>query len=357
MDYTRLARIEKEWKEDKIILSDYLQEIYNYICDYDDDFVSYITRMATTLETDSQLVDILESKEYSEGARFIAFYGLCIKYRRLKNYSKFKDILNRFHDLFKNEPIYWVQKAVYKKTFETNPEDLDDALKLWRNIDSQIKELPAFVQAYADTVVLCFENQTLNIENIKDKELLVNTIDHIETAISKRTYSKYYATLGKLLLLNGEYNKAIKNVKIAIDKENSNSVDYSLRINEYELIIAQINIKKSYDVEINKLKKYANDIEQVKVEIEKSKYDTLSFLGFFTALISFTMGSYQLMGDLNFTQRVQLILVLGGTIILAFSGLKIILKTSRESLKDLIFMIVLGFSIICLALLIIPVMI
>lgn len=357
MDYTQLKKMEEEWKEQKIELSKYLEEIYSFISGEDDTFVSYVTRIATTPGSEEQLVEILDDEKYSKGERFVAFYALCINYRRMKKYSQFKNILDRFNNVFNDEPIYWVQKAVYKKTFETNPEDLKEALKLWKNIDCRVKQMPAFVQAYADTVVLCFDNQVLSVENPKDRELLINTVELMENAISRRVYSKFYATLGKLLLLNGQYNVAIKNVKIAIDKESSDSVDYALRINEYELIITQINIKKSYDMEINKLKKYGKDIETVKDEIDKSKYDTLSFLGFFTALISFTMGSYQLAENVDFTQRVQLMLVLCGAIILAFSGLRIIVKSRSGGFRDVIFMVVLGVSIILAALLIIPVMI
>lgn len=357
MDYNTLREMETKWRAEEEQIYSYLDAIYNFIGEENDDFVNYVTGIATVLDTDTPLIRVLESDDYSGGARFIAFYALCIKYRRYKNYTKFKDIIERFYNLFKNEPIYWVQRAVYKKTFETDPEELNEALKLWNNIDERVKNMPAFVQAYADTVVLCFENKVLNIDYSKDEEILLETIESIEKAINKRIYPKFYSTLGRLLAIKGDYNLAIKKVKVAIDKEDSTCKDYSLRINEYELIIAQINIKKSYDQEINKLQQYAKDIQDLKSEIDKSKYDSLSFLGFFTALISFTMGTYQLIGDLDFVERVQLVLILCGAIILAFSGLRIILKTQRAGFIDLIFMILLGISIIGGALVVIPLII
>lgn len=351
-------------------LKKYLVEIYAEITKLekvgeavDDSAVKSVLALADVNLID-KLTQILTCNEEDHGVRVIAFYILCTRYRRMKEFTKFSNLLNEYDNIFKNEEIYKIQKAYFYITYFCDKNQLMKAFNSWEYIDENYKKMPAFIQIYVDTVALCFENNLFDIKKQKDQEILVSAIELINIAIKNRDYAKFYATLGRLQNCNEEYDKAIMNINIAIDKEDVNRSDYAIRINEYELTIAKIKISNYTDNKLKELDKYKAELDkykeelsEMKDEVAKSKYDNLSFLGFFSAVISMIIGTIQTTSSTVLVEKYQVLIALAGTIIIAFGSLNLIMLKKdnlKYSVLTTLLMFVLGMSIIAVSIGIIP---
>jgi tetratricopeptide (TPR) repeat protein len=203
-------------------------------------------------------------------------------------------------------------------------------------------EMPFFAQAYADTVASYYDELNKDELSSEDLKVLDEAIAMILRAIAiRKNYAKYYFTLAKLYRLTGQFALAKENIRRAIEKEDSTQTDYALRINEFEILNSRIDLERDIRDEVDALTEmqaeFAEmkaDIEKSKSEIEKSKFDILSFLGFFTGIISFILGSFQLGGGLEFSQRVQLMAVLLCCLMIAFSVFRLLI--GQHKAKDLL---------------------
>ncbi len=114
---TNLNDLKVRWtnSNDLIDLTNYLEEIYKHTLGNEDYFISHLTDIAKKENDDSLLLCILNDKNQKYEVRFMSFYILCVKYRRFKEFSKFKQILLKNKALFLNEQLFWFQNATYKK--------------------------------------------------------------------------------------------------------------------------------------------------------------------------------------------------------------------------------------------------
>jgi len=335
-------------------LADYLKKIYDKSCNFDNSFINEIACVAKAFDEDTELLSLLESDSISIQSRLMSFYALCIKYRRFRDYTKFKDLLFKYNNLFEKEPLYKFQRMVYLKSTYEEMEDLELAISIWNGIPEDYKNIPGFVQAYGDSVALLFENNYFDITNESQNIIRKDAIQKMANAIHMKDYAKFYSTLGRLYAAGEEYEKGINYIRMAIDKEDSADKDYSLRINDYQSQIIQIKVQKLYKNELDKINIQKQELQDIKTSVEKSKYDSLAFLGFFTALISFTFGTFSIASGTIFSERVRLILILCGSLIIAFASLRLILNTFKGYIKDTIFMFIIGTFIILFSLLIVP---
>lgn len=285
-----------EYSGNKERLAKHLEKIYAELVKFEkvgeavnDTAVESVLALADKDLVDD-LTNILNDNHLSKGIRVIAFYTLCTRYRRMKEFTKFNNLLSDNYRIFKDEEIYKIQKAYFLITYSNNKSQLLEAFNSWEYIDENYKRMPAFIQIYTDTVALCFENNLFDITKQKDHEILLNAINLINIAIKNRDYAKFYATLGRLQNCNREYEKAIVNIYKAIDKETPERSDYAIRISEYQLIITKIEISNYAENKLQELQTYKEEIKEIKDEFAKSKYDNLSFLGFFSAVISLIIG-------------------------------------------------------------------
>jgi hypothetical protein len=121
------------------------------------------------VKLEKDLCDILNGHENEElndkdiaKARVNAFYCLCTKHRRLKDYKKFKKLVDDCKYIIGQDEIFKIMEAYYYIQETANDFNPMKALKLWKdNISATCKRLPAFTQIYTETVVLqCVGKQT-----------------------------------------------------------------------------------------------------------------------------------------------------------------------------------------------------
>ena len=280
-----------------------------------------------TINLENDLNYILNDRENGElceednyKARVNAFYSLCTKHRRIKEYPQFRELVNtRENDVDKDEifKIMYAYSLIQEAAMGFDP---TKALECWKNKISPIyKRLPAFTQIYTETVVLIYETSEKQVP-----ELLKESEGLIENAISMREYPKFYSTRGRIRCCKGQYEDGVNDVRKAIELEDHGRKDYWSRINEYEALISRFQRKKDE----KELKEQANKIQ---AELEKSKTDYIGILGFFCSVMAFIIGFVNNAGGKeSIADSLQLLMAIAGMIIMSFGSLNLILVRKEK---------------------------
>lgn len=287
----------------------------------------------------------------------IAFYILCTHYRREKNYSLFETLI-KDNSILSKEPIYKIQSAYYYSCSAPDDSAIQKSLDYWESNLDDYKNIPAFAQIYTETVALAFERSVLVLSPSTEKQL-VDAKKLIVQVINYRDYPKFYSTYARLLNITNDISQmklAIKEVVKAITKEDSMRDDYSMRIAEYELIKQKIefNIQSQQQViETNKLiEQTLNEKEiLIKQDLDGTKKELLSMLGFFTAVLALILSQNELTKNLVLEDQIILLFTLSGTLILSFGTLTILLEDNDKKFFEskLSKYVALGFLMIVLA--------
>ncbi|MBR2204642.1 MAG: hypothetical protein IJ914_10750 [Prevotella sp.] len=286
----------------------------------------------TNLEKD--LIAILQDKENNIKARVNAFYSLCTKYRRLKDFIHFRELVHGADGEVREDVIYNIMYAYFLIQETADDFDPNKALNYWNKmIPSIYKRLPAFTQIYTETVVLQCENT-----DKKDTPLLDEAENLINDAIKMRKYPKFYSTLGRIFCCMGKFDDGIVEVRRAIEFEESDRKDYMSRISEYQYIISCIQRKKDEA----KMKAQAEVIqaqmkdqaEKIQRELEKSKTDYASILGFISGIMALIIGTIDVSRhQMSLKDSLPLLMGIAGMIIVSFGSMNLML-VRRDEKRD-----------------------
>lgn len=319
----------------------------------------YVAKLVASKEiTINRLKEIIKSNELSHKVRYSAFFALCTMYRRNKEYTLYGQILREYYELFKDFSSYYHLKAMYLVEVVQNEEDMRYAIEVADGAIISAPDNTGFLHSYAITVANAFEQSYMSIKNNSDKELLDKALMYVNKAIDlEPDYAKFYSTRGRLKGINSLYKEAKAEINKALDMEDSSKDGYGIRIGDYQKHLLNINFKENVDSISKTFNSYENKIEELEKqvckaydELESSKTRNLEFLGFFAALISFTIGSVQILSNQSFMDAARLILILGGSLLLVLGGFGIILNGNKE-LKRSVIVWVLGILIITISLL------
>lgn len=264
------------------------------------------------------LVNIIDNigGDYSDKVSYSAFFALCTIFRRNLDWTEYKKSIYKYEERFKNQISFGHLKAMYLV------EDgfIKDAIVESKKSISGFKDNIGFLHNFAINVAIGFEEEVLKES---DANLLNEALAYAEAVIEKDdTYAKFFATYGRLLAVNGNYNEAIYNIRKAIDKERSGRKDYAIRIGDYQVHLIRIKSNRMLNI-------HQAEISKASAEMENLKIKNLEFLGFFAALVSFTIGSVQILNGQNFNDAASLILILCGSLLLVFGGLGIVLNGKK----------------------------
>ena len=272
------------------------------------------------IKLEKELYDILHDEKESIKARVNAFYCLCTKHRRIKDFRKFKELIQISFNNVCDDEIFKIMQAYYLIQETADDFDPEKALKYWNKSISKIyKRLPAFTQIYTETVVLECET-TKN----QEKELLDEAEHLINNAIKMREYPKFYSTLGRIYCCRDEYDKGIAEVRRAIEAEDSDREDYTSRIIEYQSLISRFQRKKDE----KELKEQANGI---RTELDKRRTDYIGILGFFSSVMALIIISIDIAKEkMPMIESLQLLMGFAGVIIFSFGSLNLMLAGREE---------------------------
>lgn len=302
-------------------------------------------------ELRKNLSEILES-DAEEKLRYAAFYGLSILYRRKKDISLLEKLVLHHESEFRDNAtwphlivLYLKEKGIGRDVIRVIQKSYEAYLNIRHNA--------GIVHNFAETVISAIEDSDSKTQDTIKENWIEKAVEAIHDAIElDPNYAKYYCTKGRILAFTGDYIAARENIKRAIDIEDSSKSDYVVRLGNYQyyLLLVQSNQQKA---ELNNnLISNKKLIEQSKTEIDQKfkevNIKNLEFLGFFAAIVSFTIGSIQIVNKQTFDQASSLIIVLFGALIAVFGGFGFVLHGwNKKSVPSLI-VFVLGALIVLL---------
>jgi hypothetical protein len=208
--------------------------------------------------------------------------------------------------------------------------------------------------AFAETILLVFENAPELMEHLTERrkeKLLQEALDTMVVVHNKDDYAKFFCTHARLFAVAGKYDEAQEYLNIAIDKEDNTKSDYPIRVGRYLTYLQQVRTQQN--AEINKM--LADEqLHKVVKTLEDQTRDTntksMEFLGLFSGIVSFTIGSISISGEIDkFTanQVAGLIVVLMGALMGVFAGFGIILhgadmrkRNNYKGLRNLLVLLI-----------------
>lgn len=285
-------------------------------------------------------------------------FAVAVNYERLnKNFTEEKNFLDNYRSYFEEDhPFFLHLDVLYRMDLVDEkdakiPEDaeflkqlLRDAKRNGDNLAGKSADTGNYggYHAFAELTAHLFEN---SMEELRD--FLTNPalkwLDHARDAAnmafaSDRTYAKYYCTYGRVLAQMGELDEAITNVSKAIDLEDHSRTNYAMRVMEYKSYYQQFRSQKKMEEQ-----KAAIDakVEEVTLQLEASEKESMAknmeFLGLFSGIVSFTIGSLTITGaiaDQSIMKAAGLIVVLLGALMCVFAAFGMILHGFHVIRRD-----------------------
>lgn len=313
-----------------------LTEISNISALHTDDefnFENELTKLAEQLDENGykELTSFLTeniNKTVQLQTSFAVFFLICTYERRMKNISKLEMIITKYEKYFKQLPLINHLKSLLFKEMETN-EAIKKEIFYARIVANQLQDHPGVLHHYAEAIIHAKEIGL----TISDKEI-DDALEKVDEAITIfPEYAKYYCTKGRILAAKGEFQEAKENIRRAIDQESSNKKDYAIRINDYHFYLNHIKTIEFSSLLSEKIQLTEKELLESKTEINetisKLKSENLQMLGFFTAIISFTIGSINFIGDRSFLESALLILILASALVLAVAGFGLIFQHEK----------------------------
>lgn len=258
--------------------------------------------------------------------RYTLFYLLHIYYRRTQNFAALQSLMDRFTEDFTSQPSFPHLVSLYYRqanTFDAMQKALEEA----RMASHQCPTHAGILNNLAEIVAALGENDHDVTSDVAEEAMA-----SIQHAIAlDRSYPKFYGTKGRLLALKGEYESARSLIQQAINMEDSEEFDYAVRLGDYQAhLLGILMLKFKHDLRQD-LDQAQRDIQQhrqsvkeslnqqqasVESTVKSAQSSNLQFLGFFTALLSFVLGSTQILSHESTVTAEHLIIVLGGVMLL-----------------------------------------
>lgn len=303
-----------------------------------------------------------------EKCAFAAF-AVAINYERLqKNPHHEKALLNSYRDCFKDH-IFFLHLDVLYRMDEAKTNHNDEFLKQLiadakTNSDNLVENYGG-LHAFAETVALVFENASdellaelkksgkdswLKIAKTAAQDAIDKDIEEQKIQAYKKgvfdgkfeAYAKFYCTRGRIEALSGELEAAIESVNEAIKLEKNTRTDYSIRIGQYAGYEQQFRAQQKLQVQERAMADQLHEMNLLMEQQEKeSMAKNMEFLGLFSGIVSFTIGSLTITGAIaeqNIKHAAGLIVVLMGALMCVFAAFGIILHgffTTRRSKKKM----------------------
>ncbi len=307
-----------------------------------------------------------------EKCAFAAF-AVAINYERLqKNPHHEKAFLDDYRAYFGkcneqniHEHIYFFHLDVLYRMDEAKINHNDEFLKKLitdakTNSDNLVNNHGG-LHAFAETVALVFENASdellaelkasskddwMKIAKKAAQEAIDKDIEEQKIQAHKKgiydgkfdAYAKFYCTRGRIEALCGELEAAIKSVNEAIKLEKNTRTDYSIRIGQYAGYEQQFRAQQKLQVQERAMADQMHEMNLLMEQQEKeSMAKNMEFLGLFSGIVSFTIGSLSITGAIaeqSIKHAAGLIVVLMGALMCVFAAFGIILHGFHMVKRD-----------------------
>ncbi|GAA0433835.1 hypothetical protein GCM10008983_08020 [Lentibacillus halophilus] len=286
--------------------------------------------------------------------RYIAFISLATLYRRLEEVSYLNILFDDYQEAFKDEPLFLHYRALKHTSNGNLARSIADSLKALRN--PELADHSGILHSYAECVITLIENnEQVSFDDMNQLE--ERAFRDLERAIEENQhYAKFYATKARFFAHRQQFKDAKHALRTAIDLEKKGN-DYQLRIARYYQLLSNVQVQEEladqkteqhdYIAKVEAKLNAANETidhklaeqeaanqkshERIQEMIDGMRQQNLQMLGFFTAIISFTVGSIQIIKGQSFTAAVLLLLVLGGILLVAYAGFSFLMFTNDKA--------------------------
>ena len=213
--------------------------------EYDKDITTYATKHNSKPVRD-WLKDILNDQTEIENVKYAAFYLLQIMCRQNKDYTEMKNLFDQYPS-FSNHESFSHLRFLYQIS---NVQDLDND-KLLEQTETHACNFPenaGYIHLFADCFAnICEQSTEAERETIIDRWGL-KALKAVDAAIRlDEPYAKFHCTKARILMFLHRYNEAIRQINLAIDKEDSNRVDYYIRLSDYQHYKTMIRVEQRFD--------------------------------------------------------------------------------------------------------------
>ncbi len=299
------------------------------------------------------MVDQIKKTDATDEEKKLAFIAFCVleNYaRRHENLTELSETLSAYENYFEGQ-TFLIHLEVCNNIKKLEAFDkaawsalrLNGVLQKARENKEKLTGNVGADHAFAETVLLAFENAEFLLDKIPDlnkQNLLQEALDvMVDVHVKDRDYAKFYCTHGRLLALVDNFEDALSKLNKAIDKEDNTKGDYPIRIGRYLAFIQQVRAlqqKKKAEAQLNDitrlLEEKSQELQNLSREMEQqSKESTtksMEFLGLFSGIVSFTIGSLTITGaiaDQSIKNAAGLIVILMGALIGVYASFGIIL--------------------------------
>jgi hypothetical protein len=258
-----------------------------------------------------------------------------------------KALLRDYGDEFAKRPRF----RLLRNTHAEHNSSQDDFLTSIDDVVDVLEEMPADPSAlchFAGLIAAAGERFS-SFPSLDT--LLTDARRSINKAIRLDDYPKYHAVLGRILILLGETEEGIDEIRMAIDTEDSARGDYVLRLQGYRqhLLLAEARqyIETASAATLDEMK------QQTARDLAAARTQTLSVLGFFAALVALTLTGASIAVERPLEEAAQLIVLLAAALLIGFSGLSLLLDDATGWRRALL-MFALGSAAALVALLAVP---
>ena len=352
------------------------------------------------------LIDLIyEAPDAKSEQAKVAFAAFCVAVnhqRRMKNLSAERELLDTYEPVF-GKHIFFYHMELLNRMANVDRikrvEELESLLLLARKNAANLTGNVGGHHAYTETVVLAYEKKPELARALDKKGVVVDENDvainwleeatvSIKVATTITDYPKFHCTYGRLLALKGEFDEAMAEINMAIDKENNERADYAIRIGQYLNYYQQaVASKQMADMEAafeekmqtynaglqayedqvqNKMLQYETQAAETMAEYKHALEDqekqtivkNMEFLGLFSGIVSFTIGSLTISGAIaeqSIKHAAGLIIVLMGALMGVFAAFGVILHgiEKKTALRNVVVLVmglvtILGGLLFCL---------
>lgn len=307
-------------------------------------------------DPDGPVQQLLQSDSEEERIAFAAF-AVAVNYERLqKNPKEEGQLLEDYRDRFGRSRSTRAGGEQYEHVFFFHLDVLYRMDKAVGNSDAFLKQLLIDARinsenltknfggphAFAETVALVYENASTQLKeelNASPEHWLEKAKVAAATTIAHDpSYAKFQCTQGRIQALCGNIEEAIASINNAIAFEKNTRTDYALRIGQYSGYYQQFRAQQKLQ---EQEKAMAGQMREMQLAMEAQEKESMAknmeFLGLFSGIVSFTIGSLSISGAIaeqSIRHAAGLIVVLMGALMCVFAAFGMILHGFHTVKRD-----------------------
>lgn len=280
--------------------------------------------------------------------RFAAFHTITIHNYKNENISDWGE----YHDTYGGEFRGWESESVYAydyamyKYYTGEPGKIDESRATLRRLkDGELARNPGVIHAYVVCVL-----RALDCGLEVDREELEVAEETVQRAIRLYPYSEYFLNWGRIQGELGNYQDGIRTIEEGMDREAAYT-----KLGRYRHHINNLRFEQQRRTMENYLTELENELdsidEQAQNVAQNLRAETLQFLGFFAAIVTFIITTVQIgtsFTDLSSTAT--LIPLMTGCLVLSFSALRFLFEDDPFEQKTPIILVwAVGFGLFVIA--------